>query len=167
MSTDKFPRARTAIITLSSGEAVTVKPFDSLQVLEDDRLADAFAQIFDIANALGQQSYADYRKKVLDAGLTLDQAANLPDDEAAARGLVVQHPSTPRIIAACRAPLSRLVRAAVPRSDDWYQQLPVDELLALIGAVYAVNAEQYQGKLTESLLKLQRALAGTSAAQSD
>lgn len=156
-----MPKARTVVVTLDSGEAVSIRPFSAFDVLEDDRIGQAFATIYDTAQGLGERAFAQYRAAVGAAGLTLDAAAALPEAEALARGLTVPSPSLAQTLAACRAPLAQLVRAALPdRGDAWFRELGADELLRLIAAVYQVNVERYAGKIQETLAQLARSLRG-------
>ena len=158
-----MPKHRTLAITLESGELVQIKAFSAFQVLEDDRIAQSFADIYDTAKRLGERSMDKYRAAAEKAGVTLEEAASMSDAEAMARGLTVEQPSLAQILAACRAPLSRLVRAALAnREDAWFHELGADELLQLVAAVYQVNVERYEGKLQEALAKVAKSLQGAA-----
>lgn len=134
---DKMPKTPAPTpVELSNGETVYVSAFTAYHFMFDERVDAAFVALKEIVQALLARAEA--------TGEDIDMSDAL---------------------FACRKPLKVLVEASLDKPREWYMTLDPTDMFKLAGAVYAVNAEQYAGKILEMLKpvveRLQKKETGT------
>lgn len=133
-----YPKRPVAVVPLSTGETVRIQPFTAKHLILDDAVPTALEQVaaFLRKTINGAVSQAD-----ADGNITIDKLLTSLEPE--------------RLLSKeCRKPVITLLRAAVNDPDEWWEELEIDDLIALAAGVFKVNAEHNGKKLSASLAKL-------------
>lgn len=154
------PRAATAQVELSTGETLIIKAFTARQLVMDDAVPDALADIAAGIREIGESS----GKRIIAANLAQTAAAERGEQDIAAVAEAVTAVSAPipleTLIKRCRRPLAVLLRVAVDRPNEFWDELELSDFEMLAAVVFQVNKAQHGKKLAPALAQLLGALTG-------
>lgn len=121
-----YPKRPVAVVTLSTGETVSIRPFTAEHFILSDEVPDAL------------EAVGAFIRKAL-------STTNAGSEAFGPEALLSRE---------CRRPVIALLRAAVKNPDAWWAQLELEDLTALIAGVVEVNYAHSGKKLTASAAKL-------------